>query len=61
MNLSPCCDCTDRFVGCHSICEKYKKYDEDNQARRDAYYKAREENRDISLFLRGSQNRKKRK
>lgn len=61
MKLSPCWKCTERFVGCHITCEKYKQYNEDNQTRRDVYYKAREENRDISLFLRGSQNRKKRK
>lgn len=23
---SPCMDCTDRVVGCHSKCEKYKDY-----------------------------------
>jgi hypothetical protein len=59
--IAPCFECPDRVVGCHSACGKYKQYDEKNQARRNVYHKAREENRDISLFLRGSQNRKKRK
>lgn len=22
----PCCDCTDRRVGCHGKCDKYKKF-----------------------------------
>ena len=26
MIKSPCKDCKDRFVGCHSHCEKYKKF-----------------------------------
>lgn len=25
---APCLNCTDRKVGCHSICEKYKVYRE---------------------------------
>lgn len=27
----PCKDCTDRKVGCHSICEKYLVYDEERK------------------------------
>ena len=26
MILSPCKDCSDRVVGCHSSCDKYKQY-----------------------------------
>lgn len=26
MIVSPCKDCPERFVGCHSSCEKYKQY-----------------------------------
>ena len=26
MIVSPCKDCPERFVGCHSSCERYKQY-----------------------------------
>lgn len=26
-----CKDCTDRYVGCHSTCEDYKKFQEENE------------------------------
>jgi hypothetical protein len=26
MNKSPCKNCTDRTIGCHSECPKYQKY-----------------------------------
>lgn len=26
---SPCCGCTDRYIGCHSCCEKDKQYHEE--------------------------------
>lgn len=26
---APCKDCTDRILGCHTICEKYKHYKEE--------------------------------
>lgn len=29
---SPCKDCSDRELGCHSTCKKYMKFQEDNQA-----------------------------
>lgn len=29
--VNPCKDCTDRAVGCHSTCARYKQYREDFQ------------------------------
>ncbi len=29
--MSPCKDCTERKLGCHSICEKYKSFVEKNR------------------------------
>lgn len=26
MIVSPCKDCPERFIGCHSSCERYKQY-----------------------------------
>lgn len=26
-----CKGCEDRYVGCHSVCEKYKKFQEENE------------------------------
>ena len=31
---APCKDCTDRQLGCHSVCEKYKEYAKHNEERR---------------------------
>lgn len=31
----PCKDCPDRKLGCHSICEKYIKYAEENKKARE--------------------------
>lgn len=31
---SPCKDCKDRTLGCHSKCEKYIAFDKENQKRR---------------------------
>lgn len=32
---SPCLGCTERAVGCHSKCDRYIAYDEENKARRE--------------------------
>lgn len=31
MLKAPCKDCTDRDVGCHSVCEKYKAFDKERK------------------------------
>lgn len=36
MKKSPCKGCTERHKGCHSSCEAYKAYDEENKRRLDA-------------------------
>ena len=60
-----CKDCTDRHVGCHGTCEKYKKESEE----RDAIRLAEKRQRDIMNFMsagvvetldRKAKNRKKR-
>lgn len=33
--LSPCKNCTERFVGCHEICEEYQKFKEKSNKVRD--------------------------
>jgi hypothetical protein len=35
---SPCYQCPDREVGCHSVCEKYKTYEKENMEYRQAVY-----------------------
>lgn len=41
---APCQDCTERFVGCHSTCEKYAKYVKDrNKLRHELKKKVYEE------------------
>lgn len=46
-----CKDCTDRYVGCHSTCESYKQYQEENEKARKA---VREANQTMSLNSNGT-------
>lgn len=38
---SPCLECTERVLGCHSSCGKYIAYQENHAAAAEAYRKAR--------------------
>jgi len=48
MMINPCKDCTDRYIGCHSDCDKYKdwkssletikKAKEEQRKKYDAYF-----------------------
>jgi hypothetical protein len=44
--MAPCKDCPDRFVGCHSTCEKYIQYKKEGREEwlkhRDDYIRQRE-------------------
>lgn len=31
MNIAPCKDCLDRYIGCHGKCEKYLEYKKELQ------------------------------
>jgi hypothetical protein len=35
--LSPCYKCSDRSVGCHSVCERYKQYRKEVDKIREQY------------------------
>lgn len=35
-----CKNCTDRYVGCHSTCEDYKKFQEENEKAKKAIREA---------------------
>lgn len=59
MLLSPCKDCPDRYLGCHSECEKYIAYDILNDIRRDQAL--REKHREDDLFKSSRHNRKKKR
>ena len=39
MTKQPCRNCTDRVVGCHSTCKKYKDWKKEDQERKDIIYK----------------------
>lgn len=60
MAISPCKDCYDRELGCHSNCERYKQFKADNmvksQARRDFL---RSHNEHVG-FLRDQKTRRER-
>jgi hypothetical protein len=50
MGLGTCCkDCTDRHLGCHSVCEKYIAA----KAKIEKLREKREQNRDINLYKLG--------
>lgn len=34
--ISPCKDCRKRVVGCHSVCERYKRFQRINEQEREA-------------------------
>lgn len=40
---APCLGCEDRFVGCHSLCDKYIKYNHECEIYREERYKAVQE------------------
>lgn len=42
---SPCKDCAERYVGCHSGCEKYKDFRQELDKQRTHINKAKEEQR----------------
>lgn len=46
-----CKGCTDRYVGCHSTCEDYKKFQEENEKLKK---RAREANQSMSLNSNGT-------
>ena len=50
---SPCLNCKDRVVGCHSTCEKYKEFFELNEKRKDMLGKDREINRVLHGYNKG--------
>ena len=55
----PCKDCPDRFLGCHSTCEKYIAYD---KYRKEMLAKRAEQNRLTYGYLNSNRfNKKKRK
>lgn len=51
---SPCYKCTDRVLGCHSTCEKYAEFKEQN----DAYKKKSYEHRGLDIVLENGQYRR---
>jgi len=38
--VNPCWKCTERYSGCHSVCEKYKAFAEENEKRKMERYKS---------------------
>lgn len=48
---SPCKDCTDRVVGCHSDCERYKTWKDAHEAERLKIRRGRLESQYPSVFL----------
>lgn len=34
-----CKGCTERYIGCHSVCDKYKKFKEEEKAKHELRYK----------------------
>lgn len=44
---SPCKDCQERYLGCHSKCEKYIKYHEANLERQKKIQELHEMNNDF--------------
>lgn len=47
---SPCKNCEDRMVGCHSTCEKYKAFQQENDANNKIIRENRKKENDIVSF-----------
>lgn len=46
-----CKDCTERHVGCHTTCEKYKAEKAEHEAKHEAEYKERLERRIANDYI----------
>lgn len=57
MTSSPCLDCPDRRVGCHSTCTKYAALCEENKAKKE-YLK---DGKDVCSFLKAGYLKRKRR
>lgn len=42
IKASPCLNCKDRVIGCHSTCKKYKEYFDENEKRKEKLRKKQE-------------------
>lgn len=42
LKTSPCLNCKDRVIGCHSTCKKYKEYFDENEKRKEKLRKKQE-------------------
>lgn len=54
---SPCKNCNDRKIGCHSTCDKYELYSQERQLIREGRYKQEEQDlvaRDAKIRIRRS-------
>lgn len=56
--LSPCKNCSRRFVGCHIQCSQYKAYTEDNTAIRERDTQRR--HLEYEFYATGDKRRKRR-
>ena len=50
MNNSPCWGCKDRNETCHSCCEKYLSYKQDNDENREKLAEARRSRNDLRSY-----------
>ena len=57
MASSPCLDCPDRRVGCHSVCADYAALCEENKAKKE-YLK---DGKDVCSFLKAGYLKRKRR
>lgn len=48
-NNNPCFHCTERFIGCHSVCQAYIDWDKENKA----FNERQHRERDLHNFLVG--------
>lgn len=57
----PCLGCSDRFIGCHSTCEKYKEWSKEDKKNHDAALIKKKENDLFVDYLTKSIEKSKRK
>ena len=52
MDVAPCKECMERYPACHDRCEKYGKWKQELDARRNTIYTAARKEWQVSIFKR---------
>lgn len=55
--FNPCYKCEQRIAGCHTTCEKYKKFNIENKAYKNSVYEARTKDGNVYIKAKSRVNK----